>query len=163
MPGQPRRRAFKTFVEARGGALPLIDRIASGESILRISKDLTQQMGTTVSHWMVSQYLHKTGNWDAVLEARKHAAAVHADATADMAEKVQDGTLGYQEARVAIAAKQWLASKMDPGVYGDRVHVDQTVTDLTQLHLQSLRERMKVVNTQVVLPRQTSVVDSAPE
>jgi hypothetical protein len=45
-----------------------------------------------------------------------------------------------QRAKVALDARRWLASKMDPTRFGDRQRIDLTTTDLTKLHLDAIKE-----------------------
>lgn len=41
---------------------------------------------------------------------------------------------------LGIDARRWFASKLHPGAHGDRLEVNGKLLDVTQLHMQMLRE-----------------------
>lgn len=55
--------------------------------------------------------------------AREAQGDYDADRVTDLANKVEKGELGHQEARVAIDAYKWSAGKRKPKAYGDSTHV----------------------------------------
>ncbi len=59
-------------------------------------------------------------------QARDSCADSHFDNIVDMADKVVNGSLGYNEGRVAIDAMKFTASRLKPKQYGERL--EQTVT-----------------------------------
>ncbi len=52
----------------------------------------------------------------------------HAQRIEDIADRVESGELAPDQARVAIDARKWTASKLRPKVYGDKLQVDQDTT-----------------------------------
>lgn len=86
--------------------------------------------------------------------AREDQADADADAINDIATRVIDGTVGHQEARVAIDALKWTAGRRKPKVYGDRASLElsgpnggpiQTI-DPSRLSNAALSELMTVMN-----------------
>ena len=67
-----------------------------------------------------------------------------------IADDVVDGTLDPQVGRVAADQYKWLAGKFYPKMYGEKVQADVHITDITQLHLNEVRDyakgRAKVIN-----------------
>lgn len=93
----------------------------------------------------------------------RHEAAMR-DHAAFLASKITDNANALDQsdaanpdpkkAKIAIDAYQWLASRYDPDRYGERQKLDVQTTDLTQVHLEAIRElsmkqldqKIKVVN-----------------
>lgn len=93
----------------------------------------------------------------------RHEAAMR-DHAAFLASKITDNANALDQsnasnpdpkkAKIAIDAYQWLASRYDPDRYGERQKVDVQTTDLTQVHLEAIRQlsmkqldqKIKVVN-----------------
>jgi len=68
-----------------------------------------------------------------------------ADKISDVAQRVIDGEIDPQAARVAIDAYKWSAGKRRPRKYGDKIEIDQTTRvavthtlDVTNLSLEEL-------------------------
>lgn len=56
--------------------------------------------------------------------ARELRADVHAGRIEELADKVEEGTIAPDAARVAIDARKWTASKLHSKRYGDKLQVD---------------------------------------
>lgn len=59
-------------------------------------------------------------------QAREDMADADADKIADVAQRVEDGLIDPNAARVAIDAYKWSAGKRRPKRYGERLEVEQT-------------------------------------
>ena len=75
--------------------------------------------------------------------ARKAYAELTVDEIKEISNKLEMGHLDPSTAKTLINAKQWLASKYSPIMYGERQTIDMQLTDATQLHLEALRQQMK--------------------
>ena len=83
-----------------------------------------------------------------LLHARENRALVQAEIIESLAQKVETEQIRADSGRVAIQARQWLASKLDPHVFGDRIQADIKVQDVSKVYLDELKSLMrpKVVN-----------------
>ena len=67
-------------------------------------------------------------------------ALIHAERIDELAEKAMRGEIPPDAARVAIDAKKWTAQRLLPKLYGEKQHVEATVTHTHTLHLEALKE-----------------------
>ena len=80
-----------------------------------------------------------------------------------MAEKVETEQIDPNAAKVAMGARQWLAERMDPKRWGNKIQQDVQITDTTQLHLQAVRDLMRTVSVvEPVKPNVDTDVSTAP-
>jgi len=71
--------------------------------------------------------------------AREARASYHAAKLDRMADDVESGILDPQAARVSGDFRKWLAGRMDPKQWGDKIQAEVKTLDVTQLHLEALR------------------------
>ena len=84
-----------------------------------------------------------------LLCARESRAFLQAELIEKLAQKVEDGSIRSDAGRVAIDARKFLASKLDPHIYGDRIQADIRVQDVSSVYLDELKALMlqpKVIN-----------------
>ena len=101
----------------------ICEAIASGRgliSFLRESEDLPSY--PTVMRWVRDQPEFA----DQYARAREDMGDNDADKIADVAQRVEDGLIDPNAARVAIDAYKWSAGKRRPKRYGERLEVEQT-------------------------------------
>ena len=75
--------------------------------------------------------------------AKKAQAQMHAERVATIADDVEQGKLDPASARVASENRKWVAGKLD-SAYSDRAALDIQVTNVADMHLLALRERMRL-------------------
>ncbi len=102
-------------------------RIAEGEPLTKICKDPKMPAYRTVLGWRVSDagdgsFLHMYAR------AREDAADTLADEIRELAQRVVRGKLDPNAGRTAIDALKWIASKLKPRAYGDRLELAGKVT-----------------------------------
>ncbi len=98
-------------------AKEICERLAGGETLTAICKDTSMPAATSVRRWV----LDNDEFAEMHARARNMQAESHADKILDIKDKVIAGEMDPQAARVAIDALKWIASKLLPAVYGDRV------------------------------------------
>ena len=84
-----------------------------------------------------------------LLCARESRAFLQAELIEKLASKVEEGLIRPDAGRVAIDARKFLASKLDPHIYGDRIQADIRVQDVSSVYLDELKALMqqpKVIN-----------------
>ena len=145
MSSQSKTQQNKALVLRTIGEPELLDLVANGWSHRRIAARVSEVTGKSISCYYITKTLQSL---DGYQDAKKAQAEYHAGKVADAAESVANGTLDPASARVASENHRWLASKMDPSTYSDKVAVDMQIVDLTRVHLDSLRDRLKTVSSQ---------------
>jgi hypothetical protein len=138
MPGTPIKNKLIADIAAMGdgersGDEVILDRIAGGETITGIARELG------VSRPFLSGYLNRTPHGKAAL---KEAIAVRADAHAEkalqLADDVAENPNSIAKAREQIATRKWLAGVENPEKYGAKAAtVNVTIGGL---HLDALRK-----------------------
>jgi hypothetical protein len=72
-------------------------------------------------------------------EARQARAMFHAERIEAIANNVESGDIDAQAARVSLDARKFLASRLDPHLWGEKQRVDLTINDVTKQHLEAIR------------------------
>jgi hypothetical protein len=96
-------------------AADICERISLGESLRSITRDPKMPAETTILRWL-SQDEDFQGQYSRAREAQ---ADTMFDRVLDTADKVLDGSVPPDAARVAISALQWTAGRLKPKKYGD--------------------------------------------
>ena len=97
----------------------ILDRIVQGESVRGICRDDDMPNAGTVFRWLAR---HEEFSQQ-YARAKEESAEADQDRLDEIAEKVLDGELEPQAARVAADIIKWSASKKRPKKYGDRLAV----------------------------------------
>jgi hypothetical protein len=79
---------------------------------------------------------------------RNARALLNAERIEALAEKVEQEQMDPNAAKVAMSARQWLAERMDPRRWGNKIQSDVRITDTTALHLAAVRDLMRTVSVQ---------------
>jgi len=77
---------------------------------------------------------------------RNARALANAERIEALADKVETEQIDPNAAKVAMGARQWLAERMDPKRWGNKIQQDVKITDTTQLHLEAVRNLMRTVS-----------------
>ena len=110
-------------------------RIGNGESLRGVSKDLGVPFQTVWSAIMSDEKRRATYE-----DAKMSRAHYHASKIEEILEDVESGKIKPSTAKVSIDARKWLASKMYPKFFSDRVHHQHDMTlDVRKQHLEELR------------------------
>lgn len=144
MPSQPKTQQAKALVTRTLSKEQLLDMVATGWTQQRIADHVSELSRTPVSQYYVCKTLQSFG--EDYLQAKKAQALYHAERIAQIADNVEEGKLDPASARVASDNRKWVAARLDPSTYGDKVALDVAVTNVNELHLAAMRERMRVVN-----------------
>lgn len=97
----------------------ICERIANGETLRAVCRDI-QLAPSTVIEWTMNK---KTFS-EQYAQARQKQADSYADMILDEAFNSHDAAIG----RLRVDALKWVASKLAPKRYGDKVEVEQTGT-----------------------------------
>ena len=110
-------------------------RIGNGESLRGVSKDLGVPFQTVWSAIMSDEKRRATYE-----DAKMSRAHYHASKIEEILEDVESGKIEPRAVKVSIDARKWLASKMYPKFFSDRVHHQHDMTvDVRKQHLDELR------------------------
>ena len=100
----------------------ICERIANGEPLKKICEDPAMPAYPTVLRWRANNEefakLYRV--------AREDAADTLADKIQTLADRVEKGELDPHSGRVAIDALKWIAAKLKPRTYGDRIQQEHS-------------------------------------
>lgn len=146
MPSKPKTQQKKALITNTVSEQALLDMVCEGWTHRKIAAHVEQLTGEPISCYYVTKTLQSLG--DRYTEAKRIQAEYHASKLAEISDRVEEGKLDPASARVSSDNRKWLAAKLNPSEYSERAQIDVAVTDVTQLHLHALRERLRVVGTQ---------------
>ena len=110
-------------------------RIGNGESLRGVSKDLGIPFQTVWSAIMIDERRKATYEDAKMSRAHFHVARIEG-----LIEEGELGNIDPQVARVSIDARKWLAAKMYPKFFSERVQLQHDVTvDVRKQHIEELR------------------------
>jgi hypothetical protein len=133
MPGTPVKNKMLADIAELGGDVVLLDRIAGGETITSIAKELG------ISRPFLSGHLNRTPQGKAALkEAIATRADAHADKALDLADNVPASPNEIAKVREQIATRKWLAGVENPEKYGAKAA--SVNISIGGLHLDALRK-----------------------
>ena len=75
--------------------------------------------------------------------AREIRALKNAEKIDQLASKVENELIKPDAGRVAIDARKWLASRLDPAQFGDKIESTVKVVDMNQVYLNELKDLMR--------------------
>lgn len=115
----------------------ICERIANGESLVKICRDDDMPSRETVYAWLreSSQFS------DMYAHAREQQAHYFVDEMIEIADKVLEDSAAVQKARLQIDTRKWAAAKLNKAAYGDgtekavQINVGKQVADLTDEEL----------------------------
>jgi hypothetical protein len=143
---QPKTNQVKSLLARALTKEQMLDMVATGWTLRKIADHVTGLTNVPVSAYYVCKALQQ---WpDEYGQAKKAQAEMHAERVASIADDVEAGRLDPASARVASDNRKWVASKLDPSTYSDKAMIDVRVTDVAEMHLIALRERLKTVSNQ---------------
>lgn len=109
--------------------------MGAGESTAVIAQTLQVSSST-----MMNRIKHDPDLSQRFEIARQNRAQYHTERIEQIINDVEVGVIDAQSAKISMDARKWLAARMDPNAWGDKTKVDMNVTDVTQLHLEAIRE-----------------------
>ena len=114
-------------------------RIGNGESLRGVSKDLGVPFQTVWSTIMSDEKRRATYE-----DAKMSRAHYDASKIEEILEDVESGKIETSVARVSFDARKWLASKMYPKFFSDKLHLQHDMTvDVRKQHIEELRKMTK--------------------
>jgi hypothetical protein len=144
MAAQPKTQQVKALVTRALTKDQLLEMVATGWTQRRIAEHITELTGQPCTSYYICKTLQSFG--DEYVTAKKTQAEYHASRVADISDKVEEGKLDPASARVSSDNRRWLAARLDPSSYGDRIQADIQLTDVTAMHLEAMRNAMKTVS-----------------
>ena len=129
-------------------------RIGNGESLRGVSRDLGVPFQSVWSAIMADE--KRVIRYE---DARMSRAHYHSAKIEEILDDLENGKIEPQTARVSIDARKWLASKMYPKFFSDRLEVKHDLSvDLRKQHIKELRkmnklceQRKNILNSDTIL------------
>jgi hypothetical protein len=135
MPGQPKTRAAIKKIESLGGIDWFIERIAGGDTVRSMSKELK------FSEHIIYKWLHQDPDRGGLVKAaRKIAAERLADEALDLADNVEAETTAIAKVREQISVRKWRAAAFDPGTWATNKPQMAVQVNVGAQHLDALRK-----------------------
>ena len=121
-------------------------RIGNGESLRGVSRDLGVPFQTVWSSIMIDEKRKATYEDAKISRAHFHSAKIE-----EIIEEVELGNIDPQVARVSIDARKWLAAKMYPKFFSDRVQLEHDLTvNVRKHHIDELRKMTKLKDIKLI-------------
>jgi hypothetical protein len=119
----------------------IFEAVASGHSVAGFTEAVGLS-GTKVSAWLSRLEGENAARYEAARAAR---AGLMADRILEVLEKVRAGTVLGSQARVEIDSLKWLAERLDPHLWGNKIHIRADIKTTTEYHLEAVRELAEMV------------------
>lgn len=148
MAARPKTRQMKALIKRTLSEDALLEMVATGWTLQKIGDHIESLTGKPCSKYYVCKALQACGQ--RYTAAKQAQAQLQAERVADIADRVESGQLDPASARVASENRRWVASKLDPQTYGERQALDIRVADVTEMHLQALKQRMQTIDARIV-------------
>ena len=104
----------------------MLEEIASGRSVISLCRE--EDWTPNADTWYRWLYKHE-GLSDRYARAKSFQSEREADIILDIADTASNQD--YQVARLRVDARKWVASKLLPNKYGDKIQIDHSSTDGT--------------------------------
>lgn len=147
MAGSPIKRARKERAQklmAQEKFWPnLFDYISHGGSLVEYAA--INEVPYSTLHRNLMEVPERKELFDAARRAR---AEWHVDRMENLAKQVEQEQIDPNAARVVADIRKWTAARLDSKQWGDKQNIDLKVTDTTQLHLEAVRNLMRIVSVQ---------------
>jgi hypothetical protein len=148
MPGTPIKRAkrekARQIMQTADFWEQLWEHLAEGNTLRSFVGD-----GSTVTYAQLWKRIQSDPEMSERYEVVRNARALaNAERIEQLAEKVELEQIDPNAAKVSIGARQWLAERMDPKRWGNKIQSDVRITDTNQLHLEAVRNLMRTVSVQ---------------
>ena len=122
----------------------ILEAINDGHSLRLICKDAGMPNRATVHEWLVGDKAFA----DRYARAREGRAEKMADEILEISDgSVGEDSNGINSARLRVDARKWLASKMDPRTYGDRVSTELSGPNGGPVQVQTLADLVRLANS----------------
>mgnify|MGYP000867958778 CR=1 FL=1 len=112
----------------------ICERLAVGESLRHICAQDGMPRMASVFRWLAAN--------EAFREQYARAREEQAESYADEITQIADEEIDPQRARVRIDARKWVASKLKPKKYGDKVTTELTGADGKPLQIEAIERRI---------------------
>lgn len=133
MPSTPVTREMWAKIDEMGGTDKILERVASGETLTSISKELGVSRG--FFSWKINKV---PGMKEALQQARKARAEAWADEALQIADDVPENPNAIGKAKLRVEQRRWLAAVNDPDTYGQKKG-DVNIS-IGAMHLDALRK-----------------------
>jgi hypothetical protein len=117
----------------------ICERLAGGDSLRSICRDDEMPALSSVLLWVVDGKHAEFSEQYA--RARDANGQSHGDRVADLVDKVINGQLGPQEAKVAMDGLKWSAERMAPKSYGNKQQLEHTGKDGAPIKIENKSPR----------------------
>jgi len=128
---QPRRKAPADIAAAWDN---ILDQIAAGKPLAEVCRQPNMPTPSAVLHWLERA---DDATRQAYARAREASADQLADEIVSIADEVKDcaDVAAVAAARLRVDARKWVAAKLKPQSYGDRIQVDAAPIEVANMNV----------------------------
>lgn len=154
MAGKAKTKQITTLIRKNFSKDELLGLVAQGTTLRKLAEIVGDKLGIpALTHYYVFRVLKDYGpDYE---EAKRAKAQTLADRVDTVSDQVEAGHMDPASARVISDNSKWLAARLDPGTFGDKIQADIRVTDLGAQHLAALKQMMSMKVRQVQAEAQT--------
>lgn len=132
----------------------VIDALKNGISVMQLCRNMREQQIPFPSASALYAYCYSTKE---SREIYMHAREVCTHALADEIVNIADTTLDPQRARNMIQARQWVASKINPKNYGEKLDIDVNQKVDVSIAVNAARNRL------AAMKQDNQLIDITPQ
>ena len=136
MAGKRLQKVMETTITKMGGLEVILDRVADGETVTAIARDLG------VSRAMLGNWLNHERRVEQYALAKRRAAGALVEQSLDIVDEADPSTV--QVAKLRADTRRWIASKLDRESWGEDKGPTVAI-QINDLHLGALRQGGRVL------------------
>ncbi len=129
---------WKELRESQGFWDKLIDEVSCGGSVTYFARQ--HRVKHSVLNAWLSRFKEGTPRFEEYAAARRARANAMADRMLEYVEQIGAGLISPPQGRVMIDALRWMAARLDPHIWGDKLHIDAKIQSTTELHLAAVKQ-----------------------
>jgi len=135
MPGQPKARALRALITAKGGEAWLWDRISSGDKMRELAASLSCSLGTLYA------YVNHPSRSDAYKAARLLSTHAMVEEAGDIVDATEGETepASVRSAELRAGHRRWTAERINRPDYGQPTPQTNLTINMASLHLDTLK------------------------
>lgn len=164
LPKPKKRFSIRRFMRDPAVMDALMENISAGNSIKATAKALKLKPSAATSLGRFLAALRPGDEWyDEYVAASEARAMQFADRMLEIIDQVELGTLTVQQGAAMTKSLTWLAGRLDPARWGDRMKVDQNIKlDTATAHLEAVREMASMVRDDISSARPVIEAEALP-
>lgn len=136
------------------------EQLARGRSL----KDICDNDEQAPSHETIRKWRRDNPDFDTqFLQARQDGVHVYVDEMREIENEIRNGRLDPAAARVILDTRKWIASKLNPRTYGDKIEATINAPGSFIGVLDALERRMKTIDSTATEEAEPEEIECKPK